>query len=189
MKSGKLWMAAVAGALVLAGCNEEKAPGEEAEVPPSDGFLPARADDFQPNDKENQFEVRILGVGNHSYESAFVNVDSMTVSAGGQLLPVEMKATVMDLARRDHAGLVGYFTLPPGVDSAQVVVRFDEYGAFEDGSRMGSLDVRTVPVRFEVTRALLAPRKHAVVHVDLARSLVSPRKGDMLVLPMTAVAF
>ncbi|MFB1484911.1 hypothetical protein [Corallococcus sp. RDP092CA] len=190
MKNWKLWMVAVMGGLSLMGCGEQQAPNDGAETPAAPtGFMPALSDDVHANLAENQYEVRILGVGSHRYQGAYVNVDSMTVSAGGRELPVEMKATVMDLARPDHAALVGYFTLPPGVDSAEVVIRFDEYGAFEDGQRIGALDVRTAPLRFEVTRALLAPRKHAVVQLDLARSVIIPRVGDAMMMPTSAVAF
>ncbi|WP_223645799.1 hypothetical protein [Corallococcus sp. EGB] len=190
MKNWKLWMAVVLGGLSLVGCGEQPAPDDGSETPAKPtGFVPSLSEDVQANLAENQYEVRILGVGNNFYKGAYVNVDSMTVSAGGRELPVEMKATVMDLARPDHAALVGYFTLPPGVDSAQVVIRLDEYGAFEDGRRIGALDVRTAPLRFEVTRALLAPRKHAVVHLDLSHSVIVPPTGDAMLMPTSAVAF
>ncbi|MBJ6760626.1 hypothetical protein JGU66_07610 [Myxococcaceae bacterium JPH2] len=199
MKNWKQWTVAVLGSLALAGCGDSKPPVDTPDTTPpptNGGSSPVGDDDSVVQLNDNQYEVRILGTSAKKFQGAFINVDSMTVTANGTPLPVEMKSTVMDLARTDHAFLVGLFTLPPGTDSAQVVIRLDEFGGFDGANGpsgvsgpSGALDVRTAPIRFEVTRALLTPRRHAVVQVDLSRSVVSQRAGDTLLLPSTVVAY
>jgi hypothetical protein len=136
-----------------------------------------------------RFELRLRGLNAEGYSSVLVPIRSLTVTAGGRRLPVQLVARTVDLSAKDHAHLVGHFFVPEGVDRVQVALALDDFGGWEKGEQGGSLDLRGAPLRFEAPVDSLTQRGRAVVQLDVERSLVSRAHEERLLLPTLKVNY
>jgi hypothetical protein len=134
-------------------------------------------------------ELRLLGVDQGAFDSARVKVKSVEAIASGTALQVSGLVDGIDLGVPTQAWLLGTFTVPPAADAVEVKVVFEDAGAFDAGAAHGTIDsgctviVATLPVK------LLALRGHAVVHLDVARSVVRIHDAAALLVPQFELAF
>jgi hypothetical protein len=134
-------------------------------------------------------ELRLLGVDQAAFTSARVKVKSVEAIASGAALDVSGLVDGIDLGVPSQAWLLGTFTVPASADAVEVKVVFEDAGAFDAGAAHGTIDsgctaiVATLPVK------LLALRGHAVVHLDVARSLVRLKDDAAMLVPQFEIAY
>jgi hypothetical protein len=148
-------------------------------IPPST----APSDTAAPGELAGMAALRLLGVVNPGYTSVFLSVSDVQVWVDGSPVAVNLGDVLMpmDLANGDQAWLLGRFALPPAGEVVKVKIVLDDFGAFE-GMGAGDIDARGLPIEYTVPSDWFQPRRHAVIHLDLTRSLVA--EGDSkLLLP------
>lgn len=126
--------------------------------------------------------VEIKGTNPAGLSSASFAISDLRVRADGTQLPVSIDRPCADLAA--NQALSAGFKVPDDAGAIEVVVGFDDFGGFEDGTgRTGDIDVRGTNVRFEWPAAELATSGRALVAIDLGRSLVATRPERRLFVP------
>ena len=126
------------------------------------------------------YSLRLLGVDLGDFTAATMRVQSVQVTGGGAVLANTVKSPEVDLARTDNAALLVTFQVPDGVEDVEFLVTF-ESGAL--ATNKGSFDVNTrcQTLRLGGKVSRIAERKHAVIHLDVARSFVPSEVGLTLV--------
>jgi len=127
------------------------------------------------------FNLRIAGDDPGDIASALMRVRSVQVTSAGAVLAHAVETPEVELARMGHSFLLSRFQVPPGVEDVEFVVAF-EGGVVQSGAASFEVDSRCQTLRIAGKVSRIAERKHAVIHVDLARSFV--RSGaSMLLVP------
>ncbi|MDY7226295.1 hypothetical protein [Hyalangium rubrum] len=171
----KLMLTALgAAALALSACGDSLPPETDASPEAVQG---------------RTFELRLRGDNAEGYGAVLVPIASMDVTAGGARLPVRLVARTVDLTAKDHAHLLGTFTVPEGVEQVQVALTFDDFGGWEQGLRAGALDTRVAPLRFSAPVDSLSKRGRAVVQLDVGQSLLPVAEQERLLLPNLTVNY
>jgi hypothetical protein len=147
---------------------------------------PARPAEEVPT---TRMELRLLGTQAQEGSTLLVSIRELRVTHAGRALPVEVARQPLDLANGQHAWLAGTFQVPEGADTVQVTLVLDTDGGFEDASGSGEVDVRGAPLRFEAPVKLLNTRRRAVVHLDVARSLLDGGAERKVLLPQFGVYY
>ncbi|MCE9672568.1 hypothetical protein LY474_32645 [Myxococcus stipitatus] len=172
MKRNVRWvvLAGLCLAAVLGGCNT----GSVEEI-----------DDTPEGDS---FELRLTGRGSARYEKVLLGVGRIEVTANGAAVPFRRARGTrnMDLTREDHSYLLGHFYLPTGVDEAELVVNFDDVGAYTEAGASGLINARSGAVVFKTKRVELEKRRHVVIELHLNDSLFQAQGGRVL-LPETFI--
>lgn len=199
--------------LVVAGCGADRltsldgtggpsaAPAEpEKKVPTvaSDATIPPRQipSDVSlewaqpPNTDEPRAlgaTLRIKGEPQEIFTSLLARVRDVEVRVDGvQVVPASKNAEWMNLANSEHAWMAAQFSVPEGASEVEFTIYLADFGAFEAGSRAAHFDARGVPIRFSAPVSEIQKRGHAVVHLDLERSLVE-YQGQALLRPALRV--
>lgn len=134
--------------------------------------------------------LRILGVNNPGFDAVLVDLAEVSVEVAGTPADIDLsRVTAMDLTRGDHAWDLGSFALPPPGSVAHVRIVLDDVGAWEQGGEAGGLDACGRPIEFDAPAEWLALRGHAVVHLDLARSILLVDEDDAILLPQLQVRY
>ena len=134
--------------------------------------------------------LRILGVDNPGFDAVLVDLAEVSVQVDGTPADIDLsRVTAMDLTRDDHAWDLGSFALPPPGSVAHVRIVLDDVGAWEQGGEAGGLDACGRPIEFDAPAEWLALRGHAVVHLDLARSILLVDEDDAILLPQLQVRY
>jgi hypothetical protein len=171
-----------------------------APSPPAPSDTPAPGDTTTPGDTNGTGggttpaaqlvgELRLLGVDQLAFTSARVKVSSVEASANGTALETSGLVDDIDLGVPTQAWLLGTFTVPTSADAVEVKIVFEDAGAFDAGTAHGTIDsactviVATLPVK------LLALRGHAVVQLDVSRSLVRVKDDAAMLVPQFELAF
>ncbi len=136
-----------------------------------------------------RMELRLLGTHAQEGSTLLVAVRELRVTHAGKALPVEVAKLPMDVANGQHAWLAGSFQVPQGAQTVQVTLVLDTDGGFEDASGSGEVDVRGAPLRFEAPVKSLNTRRRAVVHLDVARSLLDGGAERKVLLPQYGVSY
>jgi hypothetical protein len=161
----------------------EKAPSSKLSKKTPPPLAQAR-----PLGKGVQAVLRMRGENLGGVSGLYLGVKDVRVFAGQQELPVSVaRDAVMNLANSGHAWRLGQFAVPPGVRSVRVEVQVDDYGGFETAGAAGTVNARTAPIVFEATTEDLALHGHAVMHVNVDRSLFDLGNGERLLLPKVTV--
>jgi hypothetical protein len=200
--TGMAWRAALVAALVCWACGRggdargpevsSTAPPPGEATPPAGGGEGTDGGPGTSNDAPTPAlvgELRLLGVDQASFTSARVKVKSVEASANGAPIAIGGLVDGIDLGVPTQAWLLGTFTVPPSADAVDVKVVFEDAGAYDAGAEHGTIDsgctaiVATVPVK------LLALRGHAVIHLDVSRSLVRISDGAAMLVPQFELAF
>ena len=128
--------------------------------------------------------LRIKGVDIGNYSALLAQVRDARVLVDGRRIDVEVDGDFVDLARDGHAWTVGTFALPAGAKQVEVELEFDDYGGFQTDSAAGMVNLRVPNVRFVAPAAYFAEHSHAVLHLNLNRSLQAlDRAGELQLLP------
>lgn len=131
-------------------------------------------------------ELRLRGVDPGDYRAVLVELRELSVTAGARALAVEPGQTHLDLARADHAWLLGTVRVPDGADRVDVRLRLDDFGGFEAVDAAGEIDARaSISFSSSFDGAAAAPQATALI--DLSRSLVASRADARLLLPRLSV--
>ena len=142
----------------------------------------------KPAEKGFVAVLRMRGENPQGVSGLFLGMKDVKVFAGGKELAVSApRDAVMNLANATHAWELGRFTVPAGTTSVQVAMQIDDYGGFESAGRSGTVNARTAPITFEATAEQLAVHGHAVVHLNVDRSLFDVGNGERLLLPKVTV--
>ena len=126
------------------------------------------------------YSLRLRGVDMGDFVAASMRIRSVQVTGGGVLLANAVKTPEVDLARTDNAHLLATFQVPDGVEDVEFLVSF-ESGALATAKDKFDVDTRCQTLRMAGKVSRIAERKHAVIHLDVARSFVPSTVGLMLV--------
>jgi hypothetical protein len=201
LKLALLGTATAAAALAFTACNSNdrlaSPPGRDQPVevappmpPPETGAVPSPSlppgEQAQPG---RSYDLRMSGVNAGAWAQARIPVKEVQVLANGVRLPVEYQpGAVVDLALPNHAALVGRVWVPDSVEDVAVTLVFDDGGTFTRGVETGVLASRVAPVQFTMRRSQFASNGHAVLDVDVERSLLS-YAGERILLPRLTLRF
>jgi len=156
-------------AFLFAGCGKHSANVDgPANVDPGSDATPS-------------FNLRLTGVDPGDFISARMRIQAVRVEGGGALLADTVKTPEVELTEVGNSFLLASFRPPAGVEDVDFTV------SFEGGmvaTRTASFDVntrcQTLRISGKVSR--ISERKHAVIHLDLARSFV-PSGTAMMMVP------
>lgn len=133
--------------------------------------------------------IRMLGVNNPGYAAILADVASITVEVDGVPVALDFSGVqTMDLTNPDHAWRLASFAMPPPGSTVVVTVRLDDPAIWERGEASGELDTCGLPITFSAPAEWLALRGHAVIVLDLERSILEV-DGDALLLPNLQVKY
>ncbi|MFL5432624.1 MAG: hypothetical protein ACJ79M_23630, partial [Myxococcales bacterium] len=116
------------------------------------------------------FEVRLRGVDVGDLESLLLRVKAVEVRANGMVLANTLMTSQMDLTTVAQAFLLTTFRAPAGVQEVEVRVALDS-AMVSTGTQTLDVDLGCEVVRVNAKVKLLQQRNHAVIFLDLARSL------------------
>jgi hypothetical protein len=126
------------------------------------------------------YSLRLLGVDLGDFVAAKVRVSSVQVTGGGAVLTRTVKTPEVDLANTANAFLLATFQAPEGVDDVEFTVDF-ESAALATSKESFDVNTRCQTLRMTGKVSRIAERKHAVIHLDVARSFVPSTAGIALV--------
>jgi hypothetical protein len=132
-------------------------------------------------DATPSFNLRLTGVDPGDYVSARMRIQAVRVEGGGAVLADTVKTPEVELTDLGNSFLLASFRPPAGVEDVDFTV------SFEGGmvaTRTASFDVNTrcQTLRLSGKVSRISERKHAVIHLDLARSFV-PSGAAMMMVP------
>jgi hypothetical protein len=176
-------VAAASLALAAAACGRggEAQSAQTETVHENSGATPAPYD--------GTAQVRLLGVDAGTFSSVRVKVKSIELRANGQLLDVAGLVDGIDLGVANQAWLLGTFKVPAGMDAVDMTVVFDAAGRFDTDSVQGTIDAGCTALRATLPANQLALRSHAVIHLDVGRSLVKTSEGAATLVPQFTLEF
>ena len=126
------------------------------------------------------FSLRLAGVDKGDFVSARMRIKSVQITDGANVLADGVKTPEVDLARMDQAWLLATFQPPAGVEDVEFTVTF-EGGSVATGTASYDVDARCQTLRIAGKVSQVAQRRHAVIHLDVARSFVTSTSGVLLV--------
>lgn len=174
-KKGLLLLALLAAACGKAG-GAGSSSGSDA-APPTAAEVPGRA------------TLRLLGASNPGLGSAMFDVDDVAVWVDGQPVALDVSASGgFDLAVGGHAWNLASFALPPAGSTVRVVLKLGPSGVWSRGAETGVIDTCGPAIEFTAASEWLALRGHAVIQVDLGRSLHGAG-SELTFLPQLQVLF
>jgi len=116
------------------------------------------------------FEVRLQGVDVGDLASLLLRVKAVEVRANGMVLANTLMTSQMDLTTVAQAFLLTTFRAPAGVEEVEIRVALDSATA-STAKQTLDVDLGCEVVRVNAKVKLLQQRNHAVIFLDLARSL------------------
>jgi hypothetical protein len=126
------------------------------------------------------FSLRLAGVDKGDFVSALMRIKAVQVTSGPALLASTLKTPEVDLAEMGQAYLMTSFDVPANTEDVDFLVSF-EGGTVSTEKESFTVDSRCQTLRIAGKVSRIAERKHAVIHLDLARSFVASAAGVMLV--------
>lgn len=141
---------------------------------------PGTPDDARDEGPTMQAMLRLRGVDLGAYTTLLGQVRAVEVEADGVRRDVRLEGKVFDLARSEHAWKLATFSIPEDAENVSVTLRFDNFGGWETADAAGFVDLRFAPVRFSAPAAWFSEHGHAVVDMELTRSLRDVGLGRLL---------
>ena len=126
------------------------------------------------------FSLRLAGDDAGDFTSAKMQIASVEVTGGGALLANAVQTPEVDLAEAGRAHLLATFNVPAGVEDVEFTVGFAR-GSLTSAKGIFEVDGRCEALRLAGKVTHIAERKHAVIHLDVARSFVPVGAGLTLV--------
>jgi len=124
----------------------------------------------------------LKGTDAEAFRSVLAQISGARVLVDGKPVDVQLTGGVLELARSGHAWSVGTFALPEGAQRVEVALTFDDYGGYETDAAAGVVNLRIPALRFDAPASYFGEHSHAVVHLNLARSL-KPQGRELLMMP------
>lgn len=139
---------------------------------------------------EQVFEVRIRGENIQDSQAFLMNIQELTASTpeGKPLRMVEGQGFV-DLANPNQAWLLGKVVVPKGVDQVKFSLLLDQYGGFAVTTAAGAIQGRGMPINWTAPLSWLEENGHAVVHLDLTRSLMQAKGETRWFIPALGIHY
>jgi hypothetical protein len=128
-----------------------------------------------------EFTLRLAGDDVGDFTSAKMQIQSVQVTGGGALLANAVQTPEVELADVGRAHLLATFKVPAGLDEVEFSVGFAR-GTLTSAKGMFDVDGRCETLRLAGKVTRIAERKHAVIHLDVARSFV-PGNGGLTLVP------
>jgi hypothetical protein len=125
---------------------------------------------------DRSFELRLQGMDVGDLESVLVRLKAVEVRANGTVLANTLMTPEMDLVNVAHGFLLTTFRAPAGVEEVDLSVAFDSARATR-AKHVLDVDLGCEVVRVKAKVKLLEQRHHAVIFLDLARSLAKVGTG------------
>jgi len=171
----------VAGCLCAVGCGSGNAPGVQdlkgsaaqgggESSPVTSGTGSDTSTGTQGGTADRGFEVRLQGMDVGDLESLLLRVKAVEVRANGMVLANTLMTSQMDLTTVAQAFLLTTFRAPSSVEEVEVRVALDSATA-STAKQTFDVDLGCEVVRVNAKVKLLQQRNHAVIFLDLARSL------------------
>jgi hypothetical protein len=135
------------------------------------------------------FEVRLLGSSPGDLTAAVLAVGGVTATTRGVPLDVEPMQDAVDLTNTHQAWLIGRVRVPEGVEAVDLTVQFDEAGGYESRADNGAVDTRLAAVAWHAPVTWLRTNGHAVVDLDLQRSLVPDGVESRRLIPAATIRY
>jgi len=178
------WMmkALVAGCLVAAGCGGGDRPGTQGlkqsaaqgnggdSDPGSGGGSGGDTGSGPGATADRADDIRLLGVNAGDLESFLFRVKAVEVRANGMVLANTLMTSQMDLTTATNAFLLTSFKAPAGVEEVEVIVALDSATAVLPANSL-DIDMSCQMLRLKAKVKLVEQHHHAVIVLDLARSL------------------
>lgn len=159
------------------------------DAPPPGTAAPAADPILTPESTPTRAFLRMLGANDPGYDAILADVAMVVVEVDGVAVPLDFSgAQIMDLTNEGHAWRIASFEMPPPGSMVQVTVRLDDPAHWERGGEAGELDTCGLPITFSAPAEWFALRGHAVIVLDLARSILEV-EGDALLLPNLQVRY
>jgi hypothetical protein len=171
----KFIVAALGMAALLAGCGKTE--------------LPDRAQTLTDGTGTETFEVRLLGTDPGGMSTVLMGISGLRATADGVPLEITPGQARVELAQSGQAWLVGTVTVPSGTDVVDFSLDLDDAGTFAAPDTAGWINSRHLHLSWESPVESLRRNGHAVLALDLARSLVSTGAGDRAVTPRMKVQY
>ncbi len=153
------------------------APTADPAVLPETTTTPARA------------FIRMLGAANPGFDTLLADVASITVEVDGAAVPLDFTGVqTMDLTNPDQAWRVASFAMPAAGSKVHVSIQLDDPASWERAGAAGDLDTCGPPIEFTAPAEWFALRGHAVIVLDLGRSIIGAPDHAAL-LPNLQVRF
>jgi hypothetical protein len=133
--------------------------------------------------------IRMLGAANPGFEALLADVASITVEVDGAAVPLDFTGVqTMDLTNPDQAWRVASFAMPAPGSKVHVSIQLDDPASWERAGAAGDLDTCGPPIEFTAPAEWFALRGHAVIVLDLGRSIIGAPDHAAL-LPNLQVRF
>lgn len=133
--------------------------------------------------------IRMLGVDNPGYDALLADVAKVSVEVDGAAVALDYSGVQrMDLTSPDQAWRVASFAMPPAGSTVHVTVQLDDPAIWSRAGASGELDTCGKPIEFTAPAEWFALRGHAVIVLDLARSIAGPDDHPVL-LPNLQVRY
>src|ERR1700704_6438542 len=155
--------AALVLVLFMAGCGRHAATIDGGGTPVQDSGT-------------GRFSLRLTGGDKGNFVSARMRIQSLQVTSGGTVLANAPHTREVDLAEMGQAYLLASFQPPAGAEDVEFAVSF-ESGTVATETASFSVDSRCQTLHLAGKVSKIAERKHAVIHLDVARSLVPSGAG------------
>jgi len=126
------------------------------------------------------FSLRLAGDDAGDFLSAKLRIESVQVTGGGAVLANAVQTPEVDLADIGRAHLLATFQAPAGVQDVEFLVGFAG-GSLTTSKGSFTVDARCQTLRLTGKVSRITERKHAVIHLDVARSFVPGGAGLTLV--------
>ena len=134
----------------------------------------------------DEFNVRLAGDDVQGIEALYFNIGRLRAVSDGVELPVTRVEPSVDLAFEGNAWLIGRVQVPKSATQVSFLLELDDFGGYQHGSDAASVDARAVPIVWTSQVDWLRHRGHAVVHLDVAKSL-TPSSEGLRLLPRMQV--
>ena len=132
------------------------------------------------NSSGTSFSLRLAGVDKGDFVSALMRIKAVQVTSGAAVLASTLKTPEVNLAEMGQAYLITSFQVPANTEDVEFLVSF-EGGTVSTEKESFNVNSRCQTLRIAGKVSRIAERKHAVIHLDLARSFVGSASGMMLV--------
>ena len=143
----------------------------------------------EPSTTVSRAFIRMLGTDNPGYDALLADVAKVTVEVDGTAVALDYSGVQrMDLTNLGQAWRVASFAMPPPGSTVHVTVALDDPAIWERAGSSGELDTCGKPIEFTAPAEWFALRGHAVIVLDLGRSIAGPTDAPVL-LPNLQVMY
>jgi hypothetical protein len=140
----------------------------------------------QPESLPGRGAIRLLGIGPSDLDSVLLDVESVELSCDGKPLASTRDAGPFELTRYDNAWLLALFDMP-AQGTIHVKVKLASAGTWARKGSYGPIDARGDLIEFDAPVGWFDRERHAVVQLDVARSLLDGCPGTKLLVPQLKV--